>query len=68
MREEKEIIETLVGCYRYAPLIHDDYQRFGMENFIAGLEYCLDSNSVINAQILSQAHDLGLRVKMVKVK
>lgn len=67
MKDKKEIKDLLAGCYRHAPLIHDDFQRHGIENFIAGLEYCLGTNCVINTQIESAANDLGLRVKLVRI-
>lgn len=67
LRNEKQISETLAGCYRYASLICDDYQRFGLENFIAGLEYCLNNNIVLNNQIVTAAENLGLKVGFVKL-
>jgi hypothetical protein len=67
MRDEKSIRELLAGMYRHAPLIKDDFQRHGFENFISGLEYCLNDNCIINTQIESKARELGLKVAYVPI-
>ena len=61
MKEEQKIEETLAGCYRHAPLITDDFQRHGIENFIAGLEYCLEHNEIITVQVDARKKELAYK-------
>ncbi len=68
MKDEKSIRKTLEGMKQHQHFIKDDYQRYGFDNFRAGLEYCLDDNRIINAQIEAVAKDLGLVVKYVDLE